>query len=134
MEYAILVPLVLLSYWSICKAFVLFRQRVFIPMEEDIDDHVPVVPEKVKFFGGPLDGYVDLVEAAFPFYVAPYRGKGELETKIIMGHEVQIPALAYYRQVQDNSYFYVRDISQDEAQVLYTTGIEPLTEPLNNEE
>lgn len=93
--------------------------------------HVPVKPEeapmpeptKVQFYGGPLDGMVQPVEPSSDFVVAPYLPRtedGEVdisEAKVVghMGDKVYFePSLAYYQQIMDDSYFYVRDISTTE--------------------
>jgi hypothetical protein len=41
------------------------------------------------------------------------------------GQPLHVPNLAYYREVQEDQYFYVRDISHDEYALVTQTGTPP---------
>jgi hypothetical protein len=84
---------------------------------------------EVKCFGGPCDGHTHEVHGKDgkrnPFYVTRYIRTDEdgmpLEEDFrgeFMGMQMYSPSLAYYRQVEGSDYFYVRDITQEEAAAL----------------
>lgn len=92
-----------------------------------------VAPEEatleIQFYGGPLDGQLRPVPEGMEFYVTPYipldeNGEPVLnESKIMgqMGDRVYVrSSYAFYQQIDDTSYFYVRDISENEVKILHS--------------
>ena len=109
----------------------LFLKYVLTNVEETIQEHVPPVPTKVKYLGGPFDGRIDLVheDKKKPFFIAPYVPKDEEKRGEVFGQINGVPMykpnLAYYREVTDEEYFYVRDITHEEYGFLVETGQPP---------
>lgn len=108
-----------------------FLSRVLSRIEDAIVEQVPPVPTKIKYLGGPYDGRVDLIheDKKKPFFIAPYIPKNEDERGevfgVINGVPMYKPNLAYYREVTEEEYFYVRDISHEEYGFLVETGQAP---------
>ncbi len=109
----------------------IFLKSILSRWEDAIQAQVPPVPSKVKYFGGPLDGRVDLIteEKRRPFFITPYVPKDETKRGevfgIVNGMPMHKPNLAYYREVTDEEYFYVRDITHEEYGFLVETGQPP---------
>ena len=91
----------------------------------------------VKCYDGPCHGHVHqiVLEDRPKWYISPYvptDDDGQPNADNIVGQlrdTVYIePSLAYYQQVADEDYFYVRDISKNELQVLVESGILPTAE------
>ncbi len=121
---ALSVP-VFVGAWQLVLHKILFR------WDSKIRASIPPVPVKVRYLGGPLDGRVDLVpeDIKQPFFVLPYipveedkRGEqyGEM-----FGKPLHKPNLAFYTQVEDDSYFYVKDISEEEFKQIMVDGTPP---------
>jgi hypothetical protein len=108
-----------------------FLNSILSKWEEIIQATVPPVPAKIKYLGGPYDGRVDLIQEEMkkPFFIAPYVPKEEDKRGevfgVINGIPMHKPNLAYYREVTDEEYFYVRDISHSEYEHLVETGTPP---------
>ena len=115
-----------------------FLNQVLAKWETRIQESIPPVPSKIKYLGGPLDGRMDLIpeEKKKPFFIAPYIPKDEEKRgevfAVIAGQPMHKPNLAYYREMTDEEYFYVRDISHEEYSFLVETGEAPATIEPNN--
>jgi hypothetical protein len=83
---------------------------------------------KVKFFDGPLNGSVQEVSDDSPWYTFPYLPDDQDEweedesRKPVEGMRYIKPHWAYYQQIEDENYFYVRDIREDEMMELHQDG------------
>jgi hypothetical protein len=99
--------------------------------------HTPVEtpePVAIKLFGGPQHGTVhQVMDSERPqFFIAPYLpteedGSPKLENMIGHMHNMQYfqPSYAYYLAVTDEDYFYARDVSEKEIEMMQVTG-EPI--------
>lgn len=93
----------------------------------------------MRLLGGPADGTVEkIVEDKRPdFFVAVYPPKldenGQPPEENIVGHMYGKfyvrPNYAYYKQITDEDYFYVRDLSEKEMQKIAVTGELPEVQP-----
>lgn len=97
----------------------------------------PQAPEffDIKLYDGPLDQHIKRVskdECEVPphFYIAPYtpaldeEGNPPRENVIgwMRGVVYLRPNFAYYQQVTDEDYFYVRDLDEPEVDLIQRTG------------
>jgi len=100
----------------------------------------PPKPETsvIHLYSGPNDGQVHEIRGSkdeLPhFFVTPYLPRDENgdpvpdEERMVPGASGMVflkPALAYYQQVTDNDYIYVRDINENEFQKIRMTGEPP---------
>ncbi len=100
-----------------------------------LEEEEPQEPEIaiVHMFGGPLEGEVHEIRAdTLPHYfVTPHMPKDEDGHPIITEENVVAgpngmsfvkPAIAFYTQMTDNEYLFVRDITEAELNKLRMTG------------
>jgi hypothetical protein len=81
----------------------------------------PVV-HKAQFFGGPLDGRKEdiTLDELPPFFMSPYLTD---EQRDDMMHGLRtMPSIAYYVRIDDDSYFYKRDVTPDEIPNIQNNG------------
>lgn len=135
MDIITFIALGIVSYGFTAGLWSLFLHQVLQRWDKKIESVIPRIPVKVKYLGGPYDGHMDLVEEdkKKPFFITPYFPKdAESEPELIgvtpFGAPVYKPSLAYYREVTDEEYFYVRDISHEEYNFLVETGQAPAVE------
>jgi hypothetical protein len=85
-----------------------------------------------KFYGGPLNKSTQPVPLEAPYLVFQYIPEDETERGEIIGHLGERvfyqPSIAYYQQVTDQEYFYVRDLTNEEAALLVSQGVLPPVE------
>jgi hypothetical protein len=137
MEYIIIAGWTFLATILVGSAFKLFSRFVLKPWEDRINDLIPDVPNLIQFTGGPLNGTANLVEEIKPFYVAPYIPENEDERKLwgTLGDKpIFYPQLAYYTQISEDEYLYVRDISEQEFYHLRVTGQQPSVRTADSQE
>ena len=134
----ILLGLIAGGYTVAVVTWRVFFNEVLTKWETRIQSSIPPVPSKVKYHGGPLDGRMDLIpeEKKKPFFIAPYVPKDEEKRgevfAVVGGQPMHKPNLAYYREVTEEEYFYVRDISHEEYGFLVETGEAPSVAEPNN--
>jgi hypothetical protein len=86
-------------------------------LKQSVVDQMPK-PHTIRFYGGPLDGKEDKVLHDSPFGFIEYIPEDEESRQQIgevMGQPIFAPKIAYYRMVTEGDYFYVRDVTADEA-------------------
>jgi hypothetical protein len=113
--------------------------KTFLPLAAPKETKVPAEPPKpstilCKLFDGPAGGAVEELRTskAPPFLVTPYIPKDEegnpLAENIVinMYGQQQVKAnYAFYQQITDTDYIYVRDMSEAEFQRARLTGEPP---------
>jgi len=124
----------------VCAVFVAYILPQFRLFKFRIEDKI--LPEQRKpvssiihLFSGPNDGAVQEIEGAkedLPhFLITPYMPKDEEgnpqpdEENLIPGPGGMVyvkPSLAFYQQVTDEDYIYVRDINDTEFRKIQMTG------------
>lgn len=101
-------------------------------LREELEANTPE-PHTIQFFGGPMDGKRQDQVHDSPFGFVQYHPNPEDEDKIqigeVLGQPIYQPKIAYYRLMpagvgEDTSYFYVRDVTPEEASMA-ESGIPP---------
>lgn len=126
-------------FWIVIAAalFVVFELPRRFKDKELIEDNVlqekpePTPIPQVHFYGGPLHNEVHTVPTVKErndFVIHPYvpedeDGVPQLDPSMIMGtapdgRAMIMPKFAYYQQIDDSNFFYVRDVTQKEAKIL----------------
>ena len=88
----------------------------------------PPETHQIKFFGGPNDGKIIDVTQIQPFYVQPYIPKEPDDSQIvgqIGGQPLVMPSFAYYQRIDEENFFYSKDISQDKLENLRRESDQP---------
>jgi hypothetical protein len=107
-------------------------------LEQEIAEHT----YNVNCFGGPCDGHkhqITMPERPH-WYISPYLptdddGQPKEENRIGYLGEMHYfkPNIAFYQQMSEEDYFYVRDITESELHNLTTSGVVPSPEPPDEE-
>lgn len=125
---------------KLVRFFLEVRAELWVANEEEQSQ--PKLQQFVcKTFGGPCDGHIHQVEMPDRphWYVSPYlptdeEGNPDERNRVgfLAGTHYFKPNLAYYQQVTDEDYFYVRDITEQEFETLAHFG--KLPDPEGNED
>lgn len=131
MDILITLGLMAASIFPLTKVYDFVVEKILRKWDENLMSQIPPMPVQVRYLGGPLDGHVDLISADSrkPFFIAPYIPQDESQRGEqfgeVHGTPLYKPNLAYYREVTDSEYFYVRDITHHELAAVMQTGMPP---------
>jgi len=100
-------------------------RRLFVKPTPEPEVHV------ITFYGGPEDQHEYKVLKRYPWYMIPYIPKNPEERKVRdqLFNQAGEPVFqlvdhsyAFYQQIEDGKYFYVRDVTKEEVMTTLQTG------------